>query len=74
VSSRVVAEGTSPPSYDDLVAQLAEGETLHATWLRDPLMNPCEEEITDEQHFETIVAKTVHGYYAELKFEARAST
>ena len=71
MSARVIAEGTELPSYDVLAAQLQEGETLHATWLRDPLMDPHEDGLTSQAQLDTIVSKTIHGYYADLKVEAR---
>lgn len=69
MANRLLYTGTGAP-YGALQEQLVEGETLAATWLRDPAMAPHARPVKDSTDYNSIVAKTKAGYYVELQFFA----
>ncbi len=67
--NRLLVEGTDA-SFETVSGQLAEGEVLVATWLRDGVMIPNARPVTDKGDYDTIVVRTKATYYVQLRFFA----
>lgn len=67
--NRLLSVGTKI-SYAELTAKLREGEILVATWLRDPANFPHARPVIDEHDHDSVVGKTIHGYYVRLRWFA----
>ncbi len=67
--NRLIGVG-SKVSHAELMAVLQKDEILVATWLRTPVNIPKARSVIDEYDYDSVVGKTIHGYYVRLRWFA----